>query len=260
MAYVSFWNNMAKRLPSLKGAASTEYYFECERWLFEQFFPTLKGRLLLKTDLWNEAKGTEILRWSAEQGVYPYGVDIAFNVVREATRVLGPDSPGCVVADVRALPFPAESFDLVYSMGTIEHFPDYEVAIWEIFRVLKPQGTAIIGVPNKLDPFLRPILVSLLNWLGVYPYGWEKSFTPGALGQLLQLAGFCVTAQTGILFMPGWLRIVDLLCQTRFPYLAKWSSWLVRPFARLYQRVPWIRRHGYLIACAVHKPSKTGIG
>ena len=45
--------------------------------------------------------------------------------------------------------------------------------------MLKPGGTAIIGVPNKLDPFLRPLLVHVLNALGFYAYGMEKSFTPG---------------------------------------------------------------------------------
>jgi SAM-dependent methyltransferase len=256
--YVSFWGDVGSTFPSLKGAASTQYYFECERMLHEQFFPQLKDLLLLKTDLWNEAKNTEILRWAAEQGARPVGIDIAFDTVQQAKEVLGSHRPGCVVADVRALPFPDATLDLVYSMGTIEHFPDYEVAIRELFRVLKADGTAIVGVPNKLDPFLRPLLVYTLQRLGLYAYGMEKSFTPQALRRLLESAGFRVTAQTGLLFMPGWLRMLDLLCHTRFPRLAPVTGWLVRPFAWLYRRVPTVRRHGYLIACVMDKPTGAG--
>jgi SAM-dependent methyltransferase len=258
--YVSFWGAVGATFPSLKGAASTDYYFECERLLHEQFFPQLKDLLLLKTDLWDEAKNTEVLRWAAEQGARPVGVDIAFDTVQQAKEVLGSHRPGCVVADVRALPFPNATLDLVYSMGTIEHFPDYEVAVRELFRVLKADGTAIIGVPNKLDPFLRPLLVYTLQRLGLYAYGMEKSFTPRALRRLLESAGFRVTALTGLLFMPGWLRMLDLLCHTRFPRLAPVTGWLVRPFAWLYRRVPTVRRHGYLIAAVVDKPRDAGPG
>jgi len=258
--YVSFWGAVGATFPSLKGAASTAYYFECERMLFEQFFPTLKDRLILKTDLWDEAKSTEILRWAAEQGARPAGVDIAFDIVQQARDVLRMHRSDFVVADVRALPFPIETFDLIYSMGTIEHFLEHDVAVKELFRVLKPAGTAIIGVPNKLDPFLRPLLVYLLNGLGLYAYGLEKSFTPKALRRLLEAAGFRVTALTGVLFMPGWLRMLDLLCHTRVPRLAPVTGWLVRPFAWLYRRVPMVRRHGYLIAAVVNKPPGAGPG
>lgn len=253
-AYTSFWEDIGAGFPSLKGAASTDYYFECERILLQSGFPDLRNRLLLKTDLWDEAKNTEILRWAAEQGARPVGIDIALSVVRQASAVLNGRAPGCVVADVRAIPFGTGSFDLIYSMGTIEHFPEYRTATAEIFRVLKPGGVAIVGVPNKLDPFLRPLLSSVLQVLGLYPYGMEKSFTPRALQHLLTSAGFRVTALTGILFMPGWLRMLDLWCHVRSPRLAGITGWLVRPFAWAYRRFPSVRRHGYLIACVAVKP------
>jgi SAM-dependent methyltransferase len=254
ITYVSFWDDVAARFPSLKGAGSTAYYFECERMLYQQFFPPLKDQLLFKTDLWDEAKNTEILRWGAEQGARPAGLDIAFDIVREARNVLQNHGPKFVVSDIRTIPFQSDSFDLIYSMGTIEHFPDYDASVREIFRVLKPEGTAIIGVPNKLDPFLRPLMVSVLQRFGLYAYGSEKSFTPRALRRLLQSAGFRVKAMSGILFIPGWLRMLDLWCHTRCPRLSCLTGWLIRPFAWLYRRFPAVRRHGYLLACVVDKP------
>lgn len=254
-SYLSFWNDVGTNFPSLKGAVSTEYYFQCERTLCSEYFPDLKGQRILKSDLWDEARNTEILLWAAEQGAKPMGIDVAFDTVRAAKHVLRDHQPGFAVSDVRSLPFPPNTFDLIYSMGTIEHFPDFRVAVDELFRVLKPRGCAIIGVPNKLDPFLRPLLVHVLNKVGLYGYGMEKSFTPRALRTLLEAAGFTVTGFSGILFMPGWLRMADLVCQVYVPPLAALTGTLVRPFAWLYRRVPAVRRHGYLIACVVTKPA-----
>ncbi len=237
---------------------STEYYFECERTLCERFFPALEGRLVLKSDLWDEAKNSEILLWMAQNGACPTGIDIAFDVVRQARGVLENHEPRLAVADIRCLPFPADKFDFIYSMGTIEHFEDYDVAVREFFRVLRPSGIAIVGVPNKLDPFLRPLLVHLWNLFGSYPYGMEKSFTPGQLRRLMESAGFQALGLSGILFMPGWLRFLDLWCHVRLPHLAKLTGWLVLPFAWVYRRFPAVRRHGYLIAWAVRKPAEVG--
>jgi SAM-dependent methyltransferase len=249
----SFWSGVGATFPSLKGAESTVYYFDCERSLFELHLPVLAGRSLLKTDLWDEAKNTEILRWAAEQGARPFGVDIALDTVRLARGVLAGHQGGCIAADVRALPFGASTFDAIYSMGTIEHSPGYERAASELARVLKPGGVAIIGVPNKLDPFLRPLLVHVLNHAGLYAYGFEKSFTPRHLRRLLEGVGFRVTAQTGILFLPGWLRMADLWCHISAPRLTGLTGALVRPFAWLYRTVPYVRRHGYLTVCVVTK-------
>ena len=53
-------------------------------------------------------------------------------------------------------------------MGTVEHFDDTDGALREIFRVTRPGGVAVIGVPNRRDPFLRPLLVALLYRIGLY--------------------------------------------------------------------------------------------
>jgi SAM-dependent methyltransferase len=250
----SFWDDVGAHFPSLKGAPSTAYYFECERLLFERFASKLRDLVVLKTDLWDEAKNTEILRWVAEQGAWPVGVDVSLDVVREARQVLHAHRPGFVGGDVRALPFRDGAVDLVYSMGTIEHFPEYATAVREIFRVLKPGGMVILGVPNKLDPFLRPLMVHALNAAGLYGYGMEKSFTPRGLQRLLEAAGFRVTARTGILFIPGWLRMLELWLYTRRSPLSRVTTPPVRFFAWLYRRMPAVRRHGYLTVCVAERP------
>lgn len=256
-AFRLFWENTGETLPAFSDAPSTLYYAECERYLFEHFFPALEGRSLFKTDLWDEAKNTRILYWAAAQKrVVPFGLDISAPIVRQAKDwfVEGGAAPRFVVADIRSAAFRDDSFDLIYSMGTVEHFPDYRRGLEECFRVLKPGGTAIIGVPNKLDPFLRPLLVALLNQLDLYDYGYEKSFTPGRFRRLLEDVGFTVVARTGILFIPGWLRLLDLFLFVRDP---RWSAALrpfVAPFAWLYRHSSLARSSGYLLAAVVRKP------
>lgn len=50
------------------------------------------------------------------------------------------------VADAEALPYPDDSFDIVYSWGVLHHSPDTPRAFDEVFRVLRPGGEARIMV------------------------------------------------------------------------------------------------------------------
>jgi SAM-dependent methyltransferase len=157
---------------------------------------------------------------------------------------------------VRDLPFRDASFDAIYSMGTIEHFAETERAVEEMARVLKPGGRAIVGVPNRYDPFLRPLFATLLQAVGLYAYGYEKSYSRRALKQMLENAGLRVVAETAILFIPGWLRMLDLACHSWCRPLAAVTGTLVRPFVFLDRHVPAVRRHGYLLATVAMKPER----
>jgi SAM-dependent methyltransferase len=145
------------------------------------------------------------------------------------------------------------SFDAIYSMGTIEHFAETQDAIGEMARVLKPGGRAIIGVPNRHDPFLRPAFATLLQWVGLYAYGLEKSYSRRTLRAMVEHAGLTVVAETAILFIPGWLRMADLACHSWCRPLARVTGAFVWPFVWLDRHVPRVRRHGYLLATVVTK-------
>lgn len=248
---------MGASFPELGGAESTAYYRSNERRLLEEHLAPLSGLRLFKTDLWDEARNTRILQWAAAQGARAYGLDLS-----PATTVLARNgfderglSLGGAVSDVRKIPFRDGSFDAIYSMGTIEHFDETEEAVGEIFRVLRPGGRAIIGVPNRRDPFLRPAMVAVLYRLGLYGYGFEKSYSRKSLRGMLERAGFEVVAETGILFIPGWLRMLDLACHAWCRPLSWITGLLVKPFAWLYSRFPRLRRHGYLIAAVAVRPA-----
>ena len=74
---------------------------------------------------------------------------------------------------------------------------------------------------------------------------------------MLEAAGLTVTTETGILFIPGWLRMLDLLLHTRWPP----GTFVTRPavawFTWLGRRFPGLRRHGYLLASVGERQSST---
>lgn len=251
-----FWDWTGVHFPDLADARSTRYYRESEERLFSACFGDIEGKKLLKTDLWDEAKNTRILQFAADRGADVYGIDISVEMIRLAASSLG-SGPGrrrLAVSDVRAIAFADGAFDRIYSMGTIEHTGEYERAVRECFRVLKRGGIAIIGVPNAHDPFLRPLLVAVLSFLGLYAYGYEKSFSMRRLVRILENAGFEIRDRTGILFIPGWLRMAELWVHVRSPRAATLFAPAVAFFAFLNRKIPRLGRYGYLIACAVRKP------
>ena len=71
---------------------------------------------------------------------------------------------------------------------------------------------------------------------------------------MLTRAGFEVTAETGILFMPGWLRMLDLACYTWARPLSRLTGLAVAPFHHLSRWLPWLRRYGYLLTAVAVRP------
>lgn len=249
-----FWHDVGDRFPDLGGAASTDLYRDNEIRLLSAAVPDWRGLRILKTDLWDEARNTRIMQWAASQGADVFGIDISEPTLRQAHEGFAPGALKASLADVRRLPFADESFDIIYSMGTVEHFDESEEAVAEMARVLKPGGRLILGVPNRFDPFLRPVLVWLLWVLGLYDYGFEKSYSRRALRRMLERAGLTVEDETGILFIPGWLRMADLATHAKYPSLSVLVRAAVERFRRLDRRAAGLARHGYLLATIARRP------
>lgn len=260
-SYSGFWRATGEEFPDLRGARSTELYFRDEVRLLSELLPPLRGCRLLKSDLWDEAKNTRILQWAADQGARVTGIDLSEPIVRQAREAFPGRRLASAVADVRRLPFLDCSFDAVYSMGTVEHFEESETAVRELARVLKLGGRLILGVPNRHDPFLRPALVAILQAAGLYAYGFERSYSRHRLRHMLRRAGLDVEIETGILFLPGWLRMLDLASHTRgWRRLERLTAAAVALFDRLAWRFPALRRHGYLLASSAVRAARRPAG
>ncbi len=56
-----------------------------------------------------------------------------------------------VKADICNLPFKDNEYDFILCNHVLEHIPDDTKAMQELYRVLKPGGTAILQIPQELD-------------------------------------------------------------------------------------------------------------
>jgi SAM-dependent methyltransferase len=249
------WERIAESMPDFSRARSSEYYRLCEIALIEREAGPLAGKSVLKLDLWNEAINTRILNWIESRGATAYGLDLSHGVTRRAhvNAAAAGSKLSLVNADIREVPFAPESFDVVYTMGTIEHIAEYRDAMREIHRVLRPGGIALIGVPYKWDIFLRPLLVAVLEAFNRYPYAPEKSFSARELRRDIEGIGLKVTRRTGILALPGVLRMADLFFYTRRIPLTGLLAPIIRAFEFAETRWRWPGNFGYLLTMVARK-------
>ena len=250
------WDRIAASVRDFHAAPSTQYYRRCEVALLERSVGSLRGKRVLKLDLWNEAFNTRILDWMREQGAEVVGLDLSRVVAFRARRNARGNghAPALLRADIRELPFAAGTFDVVYTMGTIEHIDEYRDAIREVHRVLKPGGRAVVGVPHKWDLFLRPLMVWVLDAFGQYLYAPEKSFGARELRRDVEQTGLKVVERTGILTLPGFLRMADLFFYTRGLPFYRLSPLFLAPFQYAETRWRWPGRFGYLLTVVADKP------
>jgi len=97
--------------------------------------------------------------------------------------------------------------------------------------------------------------VTVLEMLDRYPYAPEKSFTRAELKRDVEAAGLEVRTMTGILALPGVLRMLDLFLHVRKGLSPRWTEWFIRPFDRAEARFGWLDRIGYLVTAIATKRS-----
>src|SRR5690606_17583822 len=56
-----------------------------------------------------------------------------------------------VKADICDLPFKSDTYDFILCNHVLEHIPDDTQAMRELYRILKPGGTAILQIPQDLS-------------------------------------------------------------------------------------------------------------
>ena len=105
-------------------------------------------------------------------GAHLAGIDLTERAVAHTRRRLslfGIES-ALSVGDAENLEFPADAFDLVYSWGVLHHSPNTPRAISEVYRVLRPGGTAKVMIYHKWSLvgymlWVRYALLRLRPWM-----------------------------------------------------------------------------------------------
>jgi SAM-dependent methyltransferase len=88
-----------------------------------------------------------LLYWAHRAGLRVWGCDFSCKAVA-AARQKAPHAH-VVVANGERLPFSAECFEYITSIGSLEHYEDLEQGTREIARLLMPSGRACILLPNS---------------------------------------------------------------------------------------------------------------
>jgi SAM-dependent methyltransferase len=174
-------------------------------WLEKQL-PARKLQAALKTDAFDEAVG---------DGAYPslqraaervYAIDISASTCRLAVNRW--PSLTAAVSDVRNLSFCDDSFDLILSLSTLDHFAsisEIETALRCLWRVLRPGGCLLLTLDNLSNPFVRfrnSLSRRFLKSSGLVPYPVGITLRPDQLRELLERTGFEVRDLRTLMHVP----------------------------------------------------------
>lgn len=105
---------------------------------------SLKGKRVLEIGSGAGAHSAYFSLKGAEVCSMDLTLDRVLATARKFELLSGNGRGFSVQGDAEQLPFPEDSFDIVYSNGVIHHTPRTEQALKEIHRVLKPSGRAVI--------------------------------------------------------------------------------------------------------------------
>jgi predicted SAM-dependent methyltransferase len=140
--------------------------------------------------------GTKLIADIGSGGVSPYMMDEGVPITFDIREEVKPD----VVCDVRYLPVPNETFDIVFSSHTLEHFgwSNVHKVVEEWSRVLKVGGEMRIVVPNLrhvaqriLDDKMVPTDWWVLYGEQDYPKNYHAmGFTPSVLKAVFESTGY----------------------------------------------------------------------
>lgn len=131
--------------------------------------------------------GTKLIKryFSAKQIT---GIDLDEKMVQIAVQRNKDASISYKVMDASKLEFPDGYFDGVFDFGILHHIPNWQEALKEIQRVLKPDGELILE-DLSIDSFSKDI-GNLWRRLSDHPY--EAMYTPQEFTGYLKQIGFVI--------------------------------------------------------------------
>jgi SAM-dependent methyltransferase len=132
--------------------------------LLDKYMPKTKGLKVLEI---GSAPGTTLVRFHHAFGFIPYGVeysDEGANLNRELFAANNVDSNNVIKADFFSDSFQNKYknwFDIVLSVGFIEHFTDIEDVVAKHLNLLKRGGCLVVIIPNLRG--VNGMLANLFN-------------------------------------------------------------------------------------------------
>lgn len=222
-----YWDSITEKLSShfVKNP-----YFEHKRnevlRLINRWRKNNQDDTVLKTDLYEEALEPDHPLFSlARNNRKVYGIDISPQLVRMTGQKAHRRKIhlNLCVSDVRKLAFKDNGFDLIISTSTLDHFPEIDVALRELYRVLKPEGVIILTLHNATNLPVY-LMYELMRLSKEYPFGYaEGTYYLRKTKQLLRSTGFSVEDSTAIIHVPPFVptMINEVYLRTNSKTLAR---------------------------------------
>ena len=110
----------------------------------------LNGKLVLDVGCGMGRFAEVATRWGARV----VGIDLSAAAEVAAKNLAARDFVA-FKADVFALPFAPESFDIIYSVGVLHHTPDCEAAVKTLAKFLKPGGLLVVWLYSGYNKWYR---------------------------------------------------------------------------------------------------------
>ncbi len=197
------------------------------RWIDKKFYPSFQSN-------WDDQKFREMIlkRVGSSQIALDLGAGAGIvsqmNFKGNFPRVCGIDPDERVltnpcldegkVAFGENVPYPDESFDLIFADNVLEHLPEPEKVFSEVYRILRPGGVFLAKTPNKHH--YMPLIARLTphrfhewvnKWRGrdgvdVFPTRYQAN-TAGDISKLALSAGLKVNQIQHIEGRPEYLRM-----------------------------------------------------
>jgi ubiquinone/menaquinone biosynthesis C-methylase UbiE len=154
-----YWNRRIHDREMTEQPVGTKAFFEdLDDYRFDKLhylprlvdFSSFKGKRLLEVGC---GIGTDLVRF-ARGGARVTGVDLsqtAIDLAGKNFEVNGVAADELRVANGEALPYPDATFDVVYGHGVIQYTANAPQLVREMHRVLKPGGTGIFMVYNRVS-------------------------------------------------------------------------------------------------------------
>ncbi len=167
-------------------------------------------------------------------GYKTFSIDISFTQINKAKEICG-DECNFVTADGEALPFAAESFDIIVSMCTVRYFTDPSETIAQWYHLLTPNGILIIDVPNKFCPFFWGINNIINKIIKVPKPARTLKYSSYEIKEIFEKAGFEDPVTRQILLV--------------YRYFPKWIFLIVKFIERILEHLPGGSHLFALIVC-----------
>lgn len=125
----------------------------------------VKNKRVLEIGLGQGADSMQIIN----RGAIYHGIDLteeSIKRLKERFQLFNSPYKEVIKANAQSIPYSDNYFDVVYSHGVIHHSPEIRSIVEEIYRVLKPDGRAVIMLYHK-NSFNYYVSIALIRRAGL---------------------------------------------------------------------------------------------